>query len=130
MARCSPVSSLSGRPIPCSGPPPISPRAWRHSGRSEPPSSSDDEMKAAPFDYVRPARLDDVLNELADGDGKIIAGGQSLVPVLAMRLGRPGTLVDINSVDGLDAIDVIEGAVRIGATVRQRTVELSEAARR
>jgi carbon-monoxide dehydrogenase medium subunit len=86
-------------------------------------------MKAAPFAYVRPGTVPGVLAELAaaesDGDAgaKIVAGGQSLVPVLAMRLGRPGTLVDINAVTGLDAITVSGGLVRIGATVRQRTAQ-------
>ena len=57
-------------------------------------------MKAAPFDYVRPATVDDAVAALAgaDEEGKVLAGGQSLVPVLAMRLGRPAVLVDINAV--------------------------------
>jgi len=87
-------------------------------------------VKPAPFAYVRPATLDDAVAELSatDGDGKVLAGGQSLVPVLAMRLGRPGTLVDINAVAGLDGLDRRDGALRIGATVRQRRVERSSAA--
>src|SRR3569833_3471218 len=87
-------------------------------------------MKPAPFGYVRPATLDDAVAELVatGGDGKVLAGGQSLVPVLAMRLGRPGTLVDINAVAGLDGLDRRDGALRIGATVRQRRVERSSAA--
>lgn len=80
-------------------------------------------MKAPPFAYVRPATLDDVLAELAGGDAKVLAGGQSLVPVLAMRLGRPATLVDINSVAELHGFESVAGALRIGAAVRQRTVE-------
>jgi carbon-monoxide dehydrogenase medium subunit len=80
-------------------------------------------MKAPPFAYVRPATLDDVLAELAGGDAKVLAGGQSLVPVLAMRLGRPAALVDINSVAELHGFDTDAGALRIGAAVRQRTVE-------
>jgi 2-furoyl-CoA dehydrogenase FAD binding subunit len=82
-------------------------------------------MKPAPFDYVRPATLDDVLAELASGEGKVLAGGQSLVPVLAMRLGRPGTLVDINSVDELHGFARHGDALRVGAAVTQRTVERS-----
>ncbi|NMH97710.1 FAD binding domain-containing protein [Pseudonocardia acidicola] len=86
-------------------------------------------MKPAPFAYVRPARLDDVLAELAGGDGKVLAGGQSLVPVLAMRLGRPATLVDINSVEGLDELtrdgSGDNAVIRVGAAVRQRTLEHS-----
>lgn len=81
-------------------------------------------MKAAPFAYVRPSNLSDAVAELADADGgKVIAGGQSLVPVLAMRLARPDTLVDINSVEGLDRIGLADGFLEIGATVRQRRVE-------
>ncbi|EWT06145.1 molybdopterin dehydrogenase [Intrasporangium chromatireducens Q5-1] len=84
-------------------------------------------MKAAPFAYVRPTRLGDVVAELVradeDGGGKVIAGGQSLVPVLAMRLGRPSTLVDITDVDELKQVDLIDGSLRVGAAVRQRRVE-------
>jgi 2-furoyl-CoA dehydrogenase FAD binding subunit len=82
-------------------------------------------MKAAPFAYVRPSSLPDAIAELAStgGGGKVIAGGQSLVPVLAMRLARPETLVDINSVADLDRIGSAGGYLEIGATVRQRRVE-------
>ncbi|HWN32384.1 MAG TPA: FAD binding domain-containing protein, partial [Pseudonocardia sp.] len=59
------------------------------------------------------------------GSAKVLAGGQSLVPVLAMRLGRPGTLVDINSVAELSELRQVGGALRIGATVRQRALEHS-----
>lgn len=87
-------------------------------------------MKAAPFAYVRPATLDDALGELSatGGDGKVLAGGQSLVPVLAMRLGRPGTLVDINGIADLDVLERRGRVLRIGATTRQRRVERSPAA--
>ncbi|MGC5628168.1 FAD binding domain-containing protein [Georgenia sp. Z1344] len=84
-------------------------------------------MKAAPFAYVRPTRLADVVAELVaadeQGGGKVIAGGQSLVPVLAMRLGRPGTLVDITQVPELGQVGVSDGVLRIGAAVRQRRIE-------
>lgn len=84
-------------------------------------------MKAAPFAYVRPATLDDALAELSatHGDGKVLAGGQSLVPVLAMRLGRPGTLVDINGISELDFLEREGHMLRVGATTRQRQVERS-----
>jgi carbon-monoxide dehydrogenase medium subunit len=82
-------------------------------------------VKAAAFGYVRPGSLDGVLAALADGDAKVLAGGQSLVPVLAMRLGRPATLVDINSVAELSALRRVGGVLRIGATVRQRALEHS-----
>lgn len=82
-------------------------------------------MKAAPFAYSRPATLNEALAELsaADGGGKVISGGQSLVPVLAMRLARPDVLVDINGIGELDRIDYPDGCAEIGATVRQRRVE-------
>ncbi|HEV7727731.1 MAG TPA: FAD binding domain-containing protein [Modestobacter sp.] len=84
-------------------------------------------MKPAPFAYVRPATLDDAVAELVatGGDGKVLAGGQSLVPVLAMRLGRPGTLVDINGAAGLDTIERRGAVLRVGATARQRRLERS-----
>jgi carbon-monoxide dehydrogenase medium subunit len=77
-------------------------------------------MKAAPFAYVRPSTVDDVLAELGRDDAKVLAGGQSLVPVLAMRLARPATLVDINAVAGLDRLERGSDALHVGATVRQR----------
>lgn len=82
-------------------------------------------MKAAPFAYARPAALSDAVAELvnADGGGKVIAGGQSLVPMLAMRLARPTTLVDINAVTGLDVLRAVGDRLEVGATVRQRRVE-------
>ncbi|MFE5703433.1 FAD binding domain-containing protein [Rhodococcus koreensis] len=78
-------------------------------------------MKAAPFDYSRPSSITEAVRTLesAGGDGKILAGGQSLVPVLAMRLGRPTILVDINRVPGLDTIEELnDTTVRVGALVR------------
>src|ERR1700748_2248005 len=89
-------------------------------------------MKAAPFAYVRPGTVPGVLAELSaaengGGGAKIVAGGQSLVPVLAMRLGRPGTLVDVNAVAGLDGVTVGGGRVSIGAIVRQRTAQVHQA---
>lgn len=82
-------------------------------------------MKAAPFAYVRPSSLADAVAELAGtgGGGKVIAGGQSLTPVLAMRLARPDTLVDINAVEELDELARSGEYLHIGATVRQRRVE-------
>ncbi|GAA5167550.1 MULTISPECIES: FAD binding domain-containing protein [Amycolatopsis] len=82
-------------------------------------------MKAAPFAYSRPSTVDEAVAELtrSDGGGKVISGGQSLVPVLAMRLARPDVLVDINAIPGLDRIERGDGYAELGATVRQRTVE-------
>lgn len=95
-------------------------------------------MKPAPFDYHRATSVRDAVQALADaaGDGKIIAGGQSLAPVLALRMARPKVLVDINRIPGLSTIVPVDGAARIGALVRHaRLVEqtghpmLAEAAR-
>ena len=84
-------------------------------------------MKAAPFAYVRPTRIADAVGELAraqeQGGGKVLAGGQSLMPVLAMRLGRPAVLVDITRIDDLGELRVRDGWLRVGAAVRQRRVE-------
>jgi len=87
-------------------------------------------MKAARFGYVRPATAEEAVAVLADADdeGKVLAGGQSLVPVLAMRLGRPAVLVDINAVEGLDELSLRDGTLYVGATVRQRQVEHDPAA--
>jgi len=82
-------------------------------------------MKAAAFDYVRPASLKEVCGYLADEslDVRIIAGGQSLVPMMAMRLVRPELLVDINDVDSLAGIARDGGEVVIGAATRQAEAE-------
>ena len=75
-------------------------------------------MKPVSFDYVRPTSVDEAIATLAaDDDAKPIAGGQSLVPALNLRLVRPTRLVDLNRA-GLDTIEV-NGEVTIGATVRQ-----------
>jgi CO/xanthine dehydrogenase FAD-binding subunit len=79
-------------------------------------------MKPPPFEYVRPESLDEALS-LLDEDAKPLAGGQSLVPMLNMRLVRPTRLVDLNRVPGLDRVVAENGTVRIGALVRQRTLE-------
>ena len=78
-------------------------------------------MKPAQFEYVRPESLDDALTALAEGgdEAKVLAGGQSLVPALNMRLLRPALLVDVNRVTGLDGVADESGVLRVGATVRQ-----------
>jgi CO/xanthine dehydrogenase FAD-binding subunit len=82
-------------------------------------------MKAAPFEYTRADTLAQACALLAEhgGDAKLIAGGQSLVPMMAMRLARPAWLVDINRLDELKRLAVEGDAMVIGATVRQCTVE-------
>ena len=86
-------------------------------------------MRPPPFDYVAPGNLEEVLDALARGgeDAKVLAGGQSLIPLVAMRLARPSVLVDITRVEGLDGITVDgDGWLRVGATARQRSVERSD----
>ena len=75
-----------------------------------------------------PARTEDALAELGGDGAKVLAGGQSLVPVLAMRLGRPSMLVDINAVPELSQVSRSNGHLRVGATVRQRQVQYDDAA--
>lgn len=84
-------------------------------------------MKAAPFDYVRPDGLEAALDFLAQhgGDAKLIAGGQSLIPMMAMRLARPALLVDINRIDALKTLTPEPNRVLMGAAVRQCDVEHS-----
>lgn len=80
-------------------------------------------MKPAPFAYLRPATLQEALAALAATQGaKVLAGGQSLVPLLSMRLAAPSTLVDINGLPGLGGIDVDAAGVRIGALARHADV--------
>ncbi|HET7884858.1 MAG TPA: FAD binding domain-containing protein [Bradyrhizobium sp.] len=78
-------------------------------------------MKPAAFDYVRAEHLDEVLACLHrdGGEARIIAGGQSLMPMLNMRLARPKTLVDIMRLPELSRIELKGGAVTVGAAVRQ-----------
>ena len=76
-------------------------------------------MKPAPFDYVRPETLAQACELLADEDARAIAGGQTLVPMLAMRLARPSRLVDILRLPGLAGICADGDAIVIGATTRQ-----------
>lgn len=83
-------------------------------------------MKPAPFRYVRPSTLSEACAALAsDEDARVIAGGQTLVPMLAMRLARPSILVDIARLPGLSGISRDGDAVVIGATTRQVLAERS-----
>jgi aerobic carbon-monoxide dehydrogenase medium subunit len=87
-------------------------------------------VKPPPFTYHRPEALDealDVLDEVGD-DGKVLAGGQSLVPLLNLRLAAPGHLVDVNRVVGLGGIATDTAGVRVGATARHADVEHDPAA--
>ena len=85
-------------------------------------------MKPAPFGYARAATLDDVFSLLAEhgDDAKIIAGGQSLMATLNMRLSEPEILIDINRIDGLAGIEDTGDTIRIGAVTRHVDVEESD----
>jgi CO/xanthine dehydrogenase FAD-binding subunit len=83
-------------------------------------------MKPAPFEYVRAESVEHAVTALAGEDAKVLAGGQSLVPALNMRLVRPATLVDINAVGGLDNVSSRDGALVVGALVRQADARLRE----
>src|SRR6266478_6050732 len=81
-------------------------------------------MKPAPFEYVRPDTLAEACALLAgDEDARLIAGGQTLVPMLAMRLARPARLIDILRLPELAGIRQESGAVVVGATTRQAVAE-------
>jgi carbon-monoxide dehydrogenase medium subunit len=88
-------------------------------------------MKPAPFAYAKARSLAHALELLAHDDARLLAGGQSLIATLNMRLSRPALLIDINGVPGLDAIAVKDGQVELGALVRHAQAERSgEIARR
>ncbi|MBB5784859.1 FAD binding domain-containing protein [Nonomuraea jabiensis] len=80
-------------------------------------------MKPPPFEYHAPRDLDEALRTLAEVSGKVLAGGQSLIPMLNMRLAAPEHLVDINRVQGLAAMEAERDGVRVGATVRHSRAE-------
>ena len=83
-------------------------------------------MKPAPFTYFCPETLDEAVRLLDQhgDDGKILAGGQSLMPLMSLRLARPAVIVDLNRVPGLDRIEANgDGSLSIGAMTRQRAIE-------
>lgn len=82
-------------------------------------------MKPAAFDYVRAASIEEALDMLAKegADAQVLAGGQTLIPLLSMRMARPSVVVDIMRLPKLDRIETVETTIRVGATVRQRQLE-------
>jgi aerobic carbon-monoxide dehydrogenase medium subunit len=82
-------------------------------------------MKLPPFEYASPTTIGEAVALLAshDGDAKPIAGGQSLVPMLAFRLARPSLLVDLRKLPGMNAIKIGTDGVRLGALVRWRDIQ-------
>ena len=88
-------------------------------------------MKPAPFDYLRPGSLAEAAAALLEvPNAKVLAGGQSLVPLLSMRLAAPSLLVDINGLPDLALIEVTGAGVRIGALARHADVLASADVRR
>src|SRR5487761_1209757 len=95
-----------------------------HNGRASSVRGAPRPMKPAPFAYCRPGSLDEASAILAeDEDARIIAGGQTLTPLLAMRLARPSKLADIMRIPGLDALVEEDDAIVLGAAARQSVVE-------
>ena len=87
-------------------------------------------MKPPAFRYERPASTAEALELLAEhgDDARPLAGGQSLVPMLNLRLAAPAVVVDLNGLSGLDRLEATDGTLVVGTLVRQRTLELSPAA--
>lgn len=85
-------------------------------------------MKPPAFEYIAAGTVEEAVSVLAqhDGEAKVIAGGQSLVPMLNFRLLAPAVLVDLNRIPGLDGVTEQDGGLRIGALTRHRTLETSE----
>jgi len=78
-------------------------------------------VKPASFRYARPSSIAEVVALLSatGGAARVLAGGQSLMPLLSRRIERPSLLIDINRIAGLDRIELIDGHIRMGALVRQ-----------
>lgn len=89
-------------------------------------------MKPPSFDYYDPTTVEETVSLLVEhqGEAKILAGGQSLMPLLNMRLARPGVVIDVNRVADLDYIREDHGGLVIGAMTRQRALERSELVQR
>jgi len=84
-------------------------------------------VKPAKFEYHVPASVEEALQILAryQGEARVLAGGQSLVPMMNFRLATPAAIVDLNCVAGLAEIGAADGVVTIGAMVRQRRIEFA-----
>jgi aerobic carbon-monoxide dehydrogenase medium subunit len=81
-------------------------------------------MKPVDFDYIAPPTIDGALEALSSShNAKLLAGGQSLIPLLNLRLAQPDLLVDLRQVPGITRIEAMDGRVRIGAMTRQRDAE-------
>ena len=87
-------------------------------------------MFPSAFDYVRAGSVDEAVAAKAQGgdDTRVLAGGQSLIPMMKMRLASPAKLVDINRIPGLDALERSNGHLRVGALVRHADIAASDLA--
>src|ERR1700735_3979102 len=85
-------------------------------------------MKLPPVEYEAPTTVADAVDLLAEyvDEASVLAGGQSLIPLLALRLARPAVLIDINGIDELSGVSTADGGVRIGAMTREYMAEESE----
>lgn len=88
-------------------------------------------MLPAPFEYHRPATIEEALGLLADHgeEAKVLAGGQSLIPLMKLRFAAPGRLIDVNRIEDLDRIEEADGTLRIGALVRHHQLASSDVIR-
>lgn len=86
-------------------------------------------MKPGTFDYVRATSVSEAVEALGSTDfASVLAGGQSLVPLMNLRMARPDVIVDVNDIPGLDGLEITDGRLRIGALCRQRALELDPTA--
>src|SRR6201982_2039153 len=85
-------------------------------------------MKLPPFDYEAPTTVAEAIDLLAEhlDEASVLAGGQSLIPLLALRLARPAVLIDINGIEELFGVSATDGWVTIGAVTRDYVAEESE----
>src|ERR1700694_3449684 len=85
-------------------------------------------MFPAAFDYQSPSTLDEALGVLAESgdDAKVMAGGQSLIPLLKLRFSQPGLIVDIGRIPGLNEIKRDNGHIKVGALARHVDIERSK----
>jgi len=85
-------------------------------------------MKLPPVEYEAPTTVADAIDLLGEHEeeASVLAGGQSLIPLLALRLARPAVLIDINGIDELSGISATNGSVAIGAMTREYMAEESE----
>src|SRR5262249_17663017 len=92
-----------------------------------PPDRRAAPMKLPPVEYEAPTTVADAIDLLAEyqDEASVLAGGQSLIPLLALRLARPAVLIDINGIDELSGVSVTDGRVAIGATTREYVAEES-----